>query len=167
VDPLRPGDPEVVPHDAGFWRWAQRWSASPKVDASVHTFRLINEEGKSTFVKYHWQPHLGTHSLVWDEALKVSCGSPSPLWVAAADSPAQRTRPRFPSTRPLGRHRGKGLSQVGPRRSTRQGGGRAQGELLAETLVLIPVRLRLARLHQAHPRGARAGAVHRHAHAQP
>jgi catalase len=38
----------------------------------VHTFRLIDENGKSTFVKYHWKPHLGTHSLVWDEALKVS-----------------------------------------------------------------------------------------------
>ncbi|OXB39607.1 catalase [Cryptococcus neoformans] len=42
----------------------------------VHTFRLINEEGKSTFVKYHWIPHLGTHSLVWDEALKVAGQDP-------------------------------------------------------------------------------------------
>ncbi|WVR03995.1 hypothetical protein IAU60_000994 [Kwoniella sp. DSM 27419] len=42
----------------------------------VHTFRLINEEGKSTFVKYHWTPHLGTHSLVWDEALKLAGQDP-------------------------------------------------------------------------------------------
>lgn len=42
----------------------------------VHTFRLINEEGKSTFVKYHWIPHLGIHSLVWDEALKVAGQDP-------------------------------------------------------------------------------------------
>jgi len=42
----------------------------------VHTFRLINEEGKSTFVKYHWTPHLGTHSLVWDEALKLNGQDP-------------------------------------------------------------------------------------------
>ncbi len=39
----------------------------------VHTFRLINEAGKSTFVKFHFTPQLGTHSLVWDEALKL-CG---------------------------------------------------------------------------------------------
>ena len=42
----------------------------------VHTFRLINEDGKSTFVKYHWTPHLGTHSLVWDEALKLAGQDP-------------------------------------------------------------------------------------------
>lgn len=34
----------------------------------VHTFRLINKEGKSHFVKFHWKPLLGTHSLIWDEA---------------------------------------------------------------------------------------------------
>ena len=38
----------------------------------VHTFRFINKAGLSTFVKFHWQPVLGTHSLVWDEAVKVS-----------------------------------------------------------------------------------------------
>ncbi|WVQ79074.1 hypothetical protein IAT38_001168 [Cryptococcus sp. DSM 104549] len=42
----------------------------------VHTFRLTNEEGKSTFVKYHWTPHLGSHSLVWDEALKIAGQDP-------------------------------------------------------------------------------------------
>ncbi|ODN80887.1 hypothetical protein L202_03018 [Cryptococcus amylolentus CBS 6039] len=42
----------------------------------VHTFRLINAEGKSTFVKYHWLPHLGAHSLVWDEALKIAGQDP-------------------------------------------------------------------------------------------
>lgn len=34
----------------------------------VHTFRLVNEQGKSTLVKFHWKPLLGVHSLVWDEA---------------------------------------------------------------------------------------------------
>lgn len=38
----------------------------------VHTFRLINAEGKSTFVKFHWKPVLGAHSLVWDEAVKIA-----------------------------------------------------------------------------------------------
>jgi catalase len=38
----------------------------------VHTYRLVNAEGKSHFVKFHWTPKLGTHSLVWDEAVKIS-----------------------------------------------------------------------------------------------
>jgi catalase len=38
----------------------------------VHTFRLVNESGKSTFCKFHWKPLLGTHSLVWDEAVKIA-----------------------------------------------------------------------------------------------
>ncbi len=42
----------------------------------VHTFRLINAEGKSTFVKFHWKPALGVHSLVWDEAQKIAGKDP-------------------------------------------------------------------------------------------
>ena len=38
----------------------------------VHTFRLVNEQGKSTFVKFHWKSLLGVHSLVWDEAVKLA-----------------------------------------------------------------------------------------------
>lgn len=38
----------------------------------IHTWRLINEEGKSTFVKFHFTPELGVHSLLWDEALKLA-----------------------------------------------------------------------------------------------
>lgn len=37
----------------------------------VHTFVLVNSEGKRRFVKFHWLPVLGTHSLVWDEAQKL------------------------------------------------------------------------------------------------
>ncbi len=37
----------------------------------VHTFRLVNEQGRSTYVKFHWKPALGVHSLVWDEAQKL------------------------------------------------------------------------------------------------
>lgn len=37
----------------------------------VHTFQLVNSEGKSTFVKFHWKPKLGLQSTVWDEALKL------------------------------------------------------------------------------------------------
>ncbi|RRO18943.1 catalase [Saccharopolyspora rhizosphaerae] len=38
----------------------------------VHTFRLVNAEGKGTFVKFHWKPVLGSHSLVWDECQKIA-----------------------------------------------------------------------------------------------
>jgi catalase len=38
----------------------------------VHTYRLVNAAGESHFVKFHWRPLLGTHSLVWDEAVKIS-----------------------------------------------------------------------------------------------
>ncbi|HBG90190.1 MAG TPA: catalase HPII [Stenotrophomonas sp.] len=37
----------------------------------VHSFRLLNEAGESTFVKFHWRPKLGIQSTVWDEALKL------------------------------------------------------------------------------------------------
>lgn len=52
----------------------------------VHTFRLVNAEGESHFVKFHWKPKLGTHSLVWDEAVKISGADPDfhrrDLWEA-------------------------------------------------------------------------------------
>ena len=38
----------------------------------VHTFRLIDAAGKSSFVKFHWKPVAGVHSLVWDEAVKLA-----------------------------------------------------------------------------------------------
>ena len=38
----------------------------------VHTFRLINKEGKAHSVKFHWKPTLGVHSLVWDEAQRIA-----------------------------------------------------------------------------------------------
>lgn len=42
----------------------------------VHTFRLLNAEGKSVFVKFHWKPLLGVHSVAWDEAQKISGKDP-------------------------------------------------------------------------------------------
>jgi len=38
----------------------------------VHSFKLINEEGKSHFVKFHFKPKLGVHSVAWDEAQRIS-----------------------------------------------------------------------------------------------
>ncbi|WPU57627.1 catalase [Stenotrophomonas acidaminiphila] len=59
----------------------------------VHTFRLVNARGESVFCKFHWTPLLGTHSLVWDEAVKISGADPDyhrrDLWEAieAGDPP--------------------------------------------------------------------------------
>ncbi|WP_031545379.1 catalase [Salinicoccus luteus] len=38
----------------------------------VHTFRLVNAEGKSHFVKFHWKPKFGTHQVLWDEAQMIN-----------------------------------------------------------------------------------------------
>ncbi len=42
----------------------------------VHTFRLVNAQGKSTFVKFHWKPKLGLQSVVWNEAVKINGADP-------------------------------------------------------------------------------------------
>lgn len=43
---------------------------------SVNTFRLVNDQGVGRFVKFHWKPLLGVHSLVWDEAQKIAGKDP-------------------------------------------------------------------------------------------
>lgn len=42
----------------------------------VNTYTLINKEGVRSFVKFHFTPTLGVHSLVWDEALKIAGQDP-------------------------------------------------------------------------------------------
>jgi len=42
----------------------------------VHTFRFINAEGKSRFVKFHWKPLLGVHAVAWEEAQQISGKDP-------------------------------------------------------------------------------------------
>jgi catalase len=59
----------------------------------VHTFRFVNAEGKGTFVKFHWRPLLGAHSLVWDEVQKIAGADPDfnrrDLWdaIGSGDGP--------------------------------------------------------------------------------
>ena len=52
----------------------------------VHTFRLVNAKGKSTFVKFHWKPKLGMQSVLWNEAVKINGADPDfhrrDLWTA-------------------------------------------------------------------------------------
>ena len=59
----------------------------------VHTFRLVDAEGGSRFVKFHWKPLQGLQSVVWNEALKLNGADPDfhrrDLWEAieAGDHP--------------------------------------------------------------------------------
>lgn len=52
----------------------------------IHTFRFVNAQGKARFVKFHWKPVLGVHSLLWDEAQKLAGKDPDfhrrDLWEA-------------------------------------------------------------------------------------
>ena len=52
----------------------------------IHTFRMINAEGKAHFVRFHWKPLQGTHSVTWDEAVKINGADPDfhrrDLWEA-------------------------------------------------------------------------------------
>jgi catalase len=60
----------------------------------VHTFRLLDAEGKSTFVKFHWKPQLRLQSVVWNEAVKINGADPDfhrrDLWdaIEGGDFPA-------------------------------------------------------------------------------
>jgi catalase len=75
-------------HDT-FWDWASlmpesthmlMWAMSDRTlprslrmmeGFGVHTFKLVNADGKASFVKFHWRPKLGIQSTIWDEALKL------------------------------------------------------------------------------------------------
>jgi catalase len=42
----------------------------------IHSFRLVNADGKSTFVKFHWRPTIGSASVIWEEAVKINGADP-------------------------------------------------------------------------------------------
>ncbi len=67
----------LMPEIAHMLMWAMSDRAIPRSlrmmqGFGVHTFRMVNAAGESVFVKFHWNPVLGTHSLVWDEAVKIA-----------------------------------------------------------------------------------------------
>jgi catalase len=71
----------LTPESMHMLMWVMSDRAIPRSFATmegfgVHTFRLVNAEGKSTFVKFHWKPVLGVHSLVWDEAQQIAGKDP-------------------------------------------------------------------------------------------
>lgn len=81
----------LMPESTHMLMWAMSDRALPRSyrmmeGFGVHTFRLVNEQGQSHFVKFHWRPLLGTHSLDWDEAVKISGADPDfhrrDLWEA-------------------------------------------------------------------------------------
>lgn len=67
----------LMPEAAHMIMWVMSDRALPRSlrmmeGFGVHTFRFINERNKSTFVKFHWKPLLGVHSVAWDEAQNIS-----------------------------------------------------------------------------------------------
>ncbi len=67
----------LVPESAHMVVWAMSDRAIPRSlrmmeGFGVHTFRLINTEGKASFVKFHWKPSNGVNSVLWDEAQKLA-----------------------------------------------------------------------------------------------
>jgi catalase len=67
----------LMPEITAMLMWAMSDRAIPRSYRTmqgfgVHTFRLVNAQGESKFVKFHWEPRAGTQSLVWDEAVKIS-----------------------------------------------------------------------------------------------
>jgi catalase len=67
----------LMPEATHMVMWAMSDRALPRSlrmmeGFGVHSFRLINATGKSTFAKFHWRPRLGLQSLVWDEAVKIA-----------------------------------------------------------------------------------------------
>jgi len=67
----------LMPESMHMIMWAMSDRAIPRSyrmmeGFGVHTFKFINEEGKIHFVKFHFKPKLGVHSVAWDEATKIS-----------------------------------------------------------------------------------------------
>ncbi|MEX2260190.1 MAG: catalase [Woeseia sp.] len=81
----------LMPESTHMLMWVMSDRAIPRSfrmmqGFGVHTFRLVNDQGESVFCKFHWTPLQGTHSLLWDEAVKISGADPDyhrrDLWEA-------------------------------------------------------------------------------------
>ena len=91
----------LMPESTHMLMWVMSDRAIPRSyrmmqGFGVHTFRFVNADGESRFVKFHWNPVAGTHSLDWDEAREDL-----------------RRRSRLPSPRPVGSDRGRRVSRSG------------------------------------------------------
>jgi catalase len=70
-----------MPESAHMIMWLMSDRAVPRSyrmmeGFGVHTFRFVNEDNESCFVKFHWKPLLGVHSVAWDEAQNISGKDP-------------------------------------------------------------------------------------------
>ncbi len=81
----------LMPETMHMLCWAMSDRAIPRSfrmmeGFGVHTFRLINAAGQASFVKFHWRPKIGSQSVLWDEAVKISGADPDfhrrDLWEA-------------------------------------------------------------------------------------
>ncbi len=81
----------LMPESIHMIMWAMSDRAIPRSlrmieGFGVHTFRLVDANGNSTFVKFHWRPKLGMQSVLWDEAVKINGADPDfhrrDLWEA-------------------------------------------------------------------------------------
>ena len=71
----------LMPESTHMIMWAMSDRTLPRTFANmegfgVHTFRFINKDGKSTFVKFHWKPKAGLASTIWDETVKIAGADP-------------------------------------------------------------------------------------------
>ena len=71
----------LMPESTHMLMWVMSDRALPRSfrmmqGFGVHSFRLINARGESRFVKFHWNPVAGTHSLDWDECVKINGADP-------------------------------------------------------------------------------------------
>jgi len=71
----------LMPESMNMIMWVMSDRAIPRSfrfmeGFGVHTFRLVNADGKSTFVKFHWKPKLGLQSVTWNEAVKINGADP-------------------------------------------------------------------------------------------
>ncbi|MEX2221617.1 MAG: catalase [Candidatus Rokuibacteriota bacterium] len=81
----------VMPESMHMIMWAMSDRALPRSfrmmeGFGIHTFKLVDGKGAARFVKFHWKPRLGVHSVLWDEAVKISGKDPDfhrrDLWEA-------------------------------------------------------------------------------------
>ena len=81
----------LMPESMHMLMWAMSDRAIPRSlrhieGFGIHTFRLVNAKGESTFVKFHWRPSIGAASTLWDEAVKIAGADPDytrrDLWEA-------------------------------------------------------------------------------------
>ncbi len=88
----------LLPESTHMLLWAMSDRAIPRSfrfmeGFGVHTFRMVDAEGRSTYVKFHWKPVRGLQSVVWNEAVKINGADPDfhrrDLWdaISSGDLP--------------------------------------------------------------------------------